>query len=211
GGMAAAIARRGGLGGELPVRRQAVWGYTKGGPAAIWMVGELSAGEEWRTGAEVDVMLTSEAAAGTTIASAHVTVPVGARTFRTTLAPSSPLAPGEYTIRVRARGTGSSMATNETARVLVGSSPEATGAVFLRRGQTTGNREVVTADLRFRRSEQVRIEIPAPNADAVAARLLDRTGKPLLAVPVTASVRDDEAGNRWQAAQVALAPLAPGD
>ena len=206
----AVLAPLSGFSRDLPIRLQAAAGYTKSGPAAIWIVGELSAGEDWRAGAEVDLMLTSDAAAGSTIVSTHVSVPIGARTFRTTLAPSSPLAPGEYVIRVRARGAGSSMATNETARVLVGSAPEATGAVFFRRGQTTGNREVPTADLRFRRGEQLRVEIPAPNADAIAARLLDRTGK-ALAVPITASVREDEAGNKWQTAQVALAPLAPGD
>jgi len=207
----AVVAPLNGFGRELPLRLQAISGYTKGGPAAFWMVGELSSGEEWRTGAEIDVQLTSDAAAGSTLASTHITVPVGMRTFRTTLAPSSPLAAGEYVIRVRARGSSSSMATNETTRVLLAAAPQATGAAFFRRGQTTGNREVPTADLRFRRSEQVRVEIPAPNVDAVTARLLDRTGKPLLAIPVAASVRDDEVGNKWQTAQVTLAPLAPGD
>jgi len=204
------VAPLNGLTRELPVRLQAAAGYTKSGAAAIWMVGELSAGEEWRGGAEADVVLV-DASGASTLASAHVAVPIGARTFRATLAPSSPLAPGEYVIRVRARGAASSMATNETTRVLLAATPAATGAVFLRRGQSTGNREVPTADLRFRRGEQVRVEIPAPNVDAVTARLLDRTGKPLLAIPVAASVRDDEVGNKWQTAQVTLAPLAPGD
>ena len=44
----------------------------------------------------------------------------------------------------------------------------------------------------------------------ITARLLDRTGK-TLGVPVTATVRDDPDGSRWQVAQVALSPLAPGD
>ena len=67
-----------------------------------------------------------------------------------------------------------------------------------------------TADLRFRRNEQVRVEIPTTTSNAVTARLLDRTGKPL-AVPVTAALRDDADGSRWQTAQLALAPLAPAD
>jgi hypothetical protein len=75
---------------------------------------------------------------------------------------------------------------------------------------TTGNRDVPTADLRFRRNEQVRVELPTPSTEPVTARLLDRTGKPL-AVPVTATVRDDSDGSRWHTAQLALAPLAPGD
>ena len=88
--------------------------------------------------------------------------------------------------------------------------PDATGAILIRRGATTGNRDVPTADLRFRRNEQVRVELPTPSSDPVTARLLDRTGKPL-AVPVAAAVRDDSDGSRWQTAQLALAPLAPGD
>ena len=67
-----------------------------------------------------------------------------------------------------------------------------------------------TADLRFRRNEQVRVEIPTSASDAATARLLDRTGKPL-AVPVAAALRDDGDGSRWYTAQLALAPLAPGD
>ena len=67
-----------------------------------------------------------------------------------------------------------------------------------------------TADLRFRRNEQIRVEIPTRRQRSVSARLLDRTGKPL-AVPVAAALRDDADGSRWRTAQLALAPLAPGD
>jgi len=35
-------------------------------------------------------------------------------------------------------------------------------------------------------------------------------GKPL-SIPVTGAVRDDADGSRWQSAELALAPLAPGD
>ena len=67
-----------------------------------------------------------------------------------------------------------------------------------------------TADLRFRRNEQLRVEIPAGAATEASARLLDRTGK-MLNVPVAAALRDDADGSRWQTAQLTLAPLAPGD
>ena len=68
---------------------------------------------------------------------------------------------------------------------------------------------MATADLRFRRSEHIRVEVPSVSP-AVSARLLDRTGK-VLAVPLTAAVREDADGSRWQTAEVALAPLAVGD
>ena len=32
-----------------------------------------------------------------------------------------------------------------------------------------------------------------------------------MAIPVTAAIRDDADGSRWRTAQLALAPLAPGD
>jgi hypothetical protein len=66
-----------------------------------------------------------------------------------------------------------------------------------------------TADLRFRRSERLRVEVPA-TADVTGARLLDRTGKPL-AVPVAASTRTDADGARWATGELLLAPLAPAD
>src|SRR5262249_61021528 len=84
------------------------------------------------------------------------------------------------------------------------------GAIGARRGPWTGNRDGAAADLRFRRSEQARVEIPTVATQAAAARLLDRTGK-ALAIPVTAAIRSDAEGSRWLTAQLALSPLAPGD
>jgi hypothetical protein len=124
--------------------------------------------------------------------------------------PSRRLAPGEYVVRVGARAGAASIPSRETARVTIPAAPEAIGALFVRRGASTGNAQLPTADLRFRRNEQVRVEVPTPSTDPATARLLDRTGKPL-AVPVTAAVRDDADGSRWVTAQLALSPLAPAD
>jgi hypothetical protein len=121
------------------------------------------------------------------------------------LTPAEAMEPGEYTVRVRGEGFGF-----VTVRVKLPPSPDAGGAVFFRRGQATGNQTVATADRRFRRNEQLRMEMPLPGSGTVTARLLDRTGKPL-AVPVTVTARDDADGTRWQTAQLALAPLAAAD
>jgi hypothetical protein len=94
--------------------------------------------------------------------------------------------------------------------VAIPEAPASVGALYLRRGNVTGNKDTPTADLRFHRSETIRVEVPSASSDAGTARLLDRTGKPL-AVPVTAAVRDDRDGSRWRTAQLALAPLAPGE
>jgi hypothetical protein len=178
----------------------------------MWIVGELGGvallGDTWNDGFDATVTLTTPSDA--TVASGHISVSRGVRVFRLAVTPSQPLVPGEYVVRVGARAGPASIPSRETARLSVPAAPEAVGALFVRRGASTGNKEVPTADLRFRRNEQVRVEIPTTSSELVTARLLDRTGK-ALAIPVTAAVRDDADGSRWVTAQLSLAPLAPAD
>ena len=65
-------------------------------------------------------------------------------------------------------------------------------------------------DVRFRRGERLRADIVDVPATAVAARLVDRTGKEL-PVPVNVEPLTDDDGVRWQSVQLVLAPLAVGD
>lgn len=205
----AAIAPLEGYGRQLPIRLQAAAGWNTAGTAAVWAVGELGTGPEWRAGGDADLSLTT--ADGTALAASRAHIDAGARVFRGLLAPAvSPLTPGEYLIRVRVRSADGTGSASDTLRIALADAPEATGGIFVRRGPITGNREIATADLRFRRSEQLRVELPSPSDAAVTARLLDRTGKPL-AVPVAVQGRDEADGSRWQIAQLSLAPLAPGD
>jgi VWFA-related protein len=209
-----AIAPLSGYARDVPLRLQMAAGWKPGdtASAALWVVGELGSaatvGDSWNDGFDATITLTTPAEA--TVGSGRISVPRGGRTFRAAVTPSQPLAPGDYVLRVGARAGPSSIPSRETARLAIPAAPDAVGALFVRRGPSTGNKEVPTADLRFRRSEQVRVEIPTFSSDPVTARLLDRTGKPL-AVPVTTAVRDDADGSRWVTAQVALAPLAPAD
>ena len=210
----AAIAPLTGYTRDVPLRLQMAAGWKPGdaASAALWVVGELGGvavvGDAWSDGFDATITLTTPADA--TVGTGRITVPRGGRTFRVAVTPSQPLAPGDYILRVGARAGPASIPSRETARLAIPAAPDSAGALFVRRGASTGNKEVSTADLRFRRSEQVRVEIPTTGGGAVSARLLDRTGKPL-AVPVTAAVRDDADGSRWATAQLALAPLAPGD
>jgi VWFA-related protein len=211
----AAIGPLAGLARDVPLRLQLAAGWKPGdsASAAVWVVGELgdvaTVGESWSDGFDATATLTTLADA--TVATGHLSVARGVRTFRIALTPSAPLGAGEYVLRVGARAGSASLPSRETIRFSLASS-DSFGALFVRRGQSTGNKEVPTADLRFRRNEQVRVEIPtsSSSSNAAAARLLDRTGNPL-AVPVIAAIRDDGDGSRWYTAQVALAPLAPGD
>jgi hypothetical protein len=203
----AALAPLGTTARDVRIRLRAAAGWMPGNSSGIWMVAELGAGQDWTPGADATVMLTN--AGGATVSSVPARIDAGVRSFRVALTSSEPLAPGEYTVLLRIRGAASSAASIETLPITLAPTPDATGAIFVRRGQSTGNRDVPTADLRFRRSEHIRVEVPAPDGD-VAARLLDRTGK-ALAVPVSASVRDDSDGARWLTGQLAAAPLAAGD
>jgi hypothetical protein len=112
---------------------------------------------------------------------------------------------------VRAKSAGAAASANESIRITVPSTSDGSGAMFFRRGPTTGNKEVPTADIRFRRNDTLRLLIPAsPAMAAESARLLDRTGK-VLAVPVTVEASQEPGGSTWLSGQAMLAPLAPGD
>ncbi len=209
GAIADVLAPLSGFTRDVPLRVQVAAGWTPSHAGAVWAVGELGAGEEAMTAGDADVTLTN--LTGVTIATAHAHMEPRVRSFRVALAPAGPLAPGEYVVRVRAkRDAAVEPPINEVVRLTVPLAPDTVGAVLIRRGQATGNKEVATADLRFRRGEQLRVEIPTESSDAVSARLLDRTGKPL-AVPVAAALRDDADGSRWQTAQLSLTPLGAGD
>jgi VWFA-related protein len=194
---------------ELPVRVHVASGWTPSNLATVWAVAEVGrdAQEEWAGGGQADAMLIDMS--GNTVATGHAALAAGSTSARIALT-SRTLAPGDYQLQIRMKATRASAASNEVARVSVPAAPDTTGAIFFRRGPTTANRDIATADLRFRRSDRLRVDVPAPNATAVTARLLDRNGN-AMSVPVTAMMRDDPDGSRWQSAEVTLAPLAPGD
>lgn len=178
------------------------------GAAAVWAIGEFGSGLEWRQGAEVDLTLT--AADGHLLSTQHERVAAGARSFRSVLRPGSEIPPGDYAIRARLNPLGPNAdPVTEMLRVAVPANGSS-GFLVSRRGPTTGNREVPAADMRFRRAEQIRVDVPGSMSLAPTARLLDRTGN-AMAVPVTPSVRTDPDGTRWASASLTLAPLAPGD
>jgi VWFA-related protein len=188
---------------DMPLRAEVASGWRRGSggkPAAgFWVVGEFGAGTP--SGRSIDATLVAPSGASV----ARATSDSGARSVVIALTPVEAMEPGEYIVRVRGDGFGV-----VSVRVTLPPSPDAGGAVFFRRGQTTGNQTVATADRRFRRTEQLRVEMPMPANGAPSARLLDRTGKPL-SVPVNVNARDDSDGTHWQTAQLTLAPLAPSD
>jgi VWFA-related protein len=194
---------------EPSLRLQLAAGWTPAHTGIVWAVGELGAKEEAMTAGDADVTLAS--LSGVTLATAHAHMDPRVRSFRVALPPATPMPPGEYVVRVVARRDASpDPPMNEVGRVTMPLAPDTNGAMLIRRGQVTANKELPTADRRFRRGETMRVEIPTAASEAGTARLLDRKGKPL-AIPVAVALRDDPDGSRWQTAQVSLVPLGPGD
>jgi VWFA-related protein len=70
---------------------------------------------------------------------------------------------------------------------------------------------VRTVNLRFRRTEQLRLVIPAHPPAAATARLLDRRGAPLTVAPTVGDRVSESDGRRWIVVDLSLAPLAQGD
>lgn len=199
------------IGRDVPLRLQVAAGWKPDHNAGAWIVGEVPALEDWKAGGTIDLMLTSLSGAGATLSTAHVQLAPGARAFRTVFSPASGFIPGEYAVLARGRSArAAAAAANNTVRFVLPAATGTSGAVIVRRGPSTGNRDVPTADARFRRNELLRVEVPAPRDNPVSARLLDRNGK-VLNVPVSAGLRDDADGWRWSTAELALAPLAVGD
>jgi len=194
---------------EASLRTQAASGWNARGAAAVWVVGEVAASERWLGGGEANVTLIR---GGAPVSTARATIAPGGRTFRVAIASTDPLPAGEYQVRVRATGaagTGPPLDDLVTLQVAAAAGP--IGALLIRRGLSTGNKSVATADSRFRRNERLGVEVPMSVSAPLRARLLDRTGKPLTTIPVAVTPRTDADGSSWQTAEVALAPLAPGD
>jgi len=197
-----------------------VKGAPQGAEPALWILGEVDpkarGGEDWVSGGEADIALTTES--GTTIVRYTVPIPPGTSRFQSRFPRSAEdvwLDPGTYMLRVRAKPAGSGIPTTDSSRVEVPPAPGTTKLVmgqpaYARRLGGPNSEELPTADRRFRRTERLVVQASASMApDAVTAELLDRSGKPLQ-VPVTASIVDKDFV-RWARAEMALAPLAPGD
>jgi hypothetical protein len=180
------------------------------GRGAFWLVGTLDdvtrRDPAWTGGGTAEVavragdgrVVFSKSVPLTSIAGFALEVPEGGA-----------LAPGDYTIRVRARGA-SAGSIEEMARVAIPAEPPVLGeAVVSRRRPATGPAFIKTADQRASRTDRLRLEFATAAVGDPTAMLLDRAGKPL-AVPLLVSARE-ESGVRWITIEGAIAPLAPGD
>jgi VWFA-related protein len=196
------------------------WHASAGGQPlrpVLWIAAELDEAAarqpEWSDGGETTVTVSSPG--GQPMATERATVSKSARAFALRLV-NAQLPPGDYLVRAHILGKPNSGAdAGEQMRVTIPPmSPGATSGfgqtLLFRRGPFTGLSFQPTADLRFRRAERLRADLPVTGTlESLAARLLDRRGQPL-PVPVQVGQRED-AGACFATAEVTLAPLAPGD
>ena len=147
-------------------------------------------------------------ASGATVASSHLSILPASLSVQWAVGPRA-LPAGDYELRVRANAASPGSTATDSLRVTVPATADGAGFLF-KRGPGTGNREIATADLRVRRSDTLRVAVPASDSSESSARLLDRTGK-VLQVPVSTSMRDEADGSTSRSATLALAPLAAGD
>jgi VWFA-related protein len=181
-----------------------------GEKGTMWIAGELeSAGgriDAFAEGGTAEI----EATFSVSSTSARATLKPGERTFLVAM-PLPAGAVGDVVVRARLTAVDKTIppVTDGLKLPVEASNVQ---PLYFRRGPTTGNKVVPAADLRFSRSDRLRIELPVgPDVKPATGRLLDRAGQPLQ-VPVAVSERTDEAsGQRWIVADVVLGPLAAGD
>jgi hypothetical protein len=173
----AALDRLAGAVRDLPARTSVAAGWIARGQSQVPSFTFVAEIADRVRGASVDVVVTTEA--GQTAGIAQARIAPGSTSAVVTVVGENAGPAAVYAARVRIQGD----AGTETLSVPITlpDAPEGSGALYFRRGQTTGNREVATADLRFRRSDQLRIELPAPPHGPVSARLLDRNGNAMSA------------------------------
>ena len=179
------------------------------GPVRMWTAVELdpsSINGAFATGG--DIAVTVSGADGTVLSQGRAAIAPGARTVVVDLGDVAP-AGGDLVVRTRVKPQGEGEILTEATTI--GSAALSAAAPLLwRRGPSTLMRFVATADSRFTRADRVRADVlVADAASTITASLLDRMGA-TIAVPVTVGSRT-EAAMTWATAELALAPLGPGE
>jgi len=207
--VSAALASLGVLTRDAPLRLHAAVGPASANSRTITAIIEIgrTIAADWAKGGEADASLID--ASGTTVASSHLSILPASLSVQWAVGPRA-LAAGDYELRVRAKTASPGSTATDSLRVTVPATADGAGFLLFKRGPVTGNREIATADLRFRRSDTLRIAVPVSDSSESSARLLDRTGK-VLQVPVQTSIRDEADGATSRSATLSLAPLATGD
>jgi VWFA-related protein len=210
---------------DLPVRMRATavrllatesGAATGAGTSELRLVVELdpklAASDAWRQGGTAHIVARGEGP--NPGMSADVTLPAGARILSTTIPLRGDNPSGDYRVQLRLTAQSKTDAVSDSTLVHIGAPGLIGEPLVLRRGVTTGTAYQPTADMRFRRSDRIRLEAPSRlTSTQVRVTAVDQRGKPL-ALPVQVSDRPDGASSGVSTSaiivDIALAPLAPG-
>jgi hypothetical protein len=126
------------------------------------------------------------------------------------LTPEGGLGAGEYLLRARVTPS-AGLPLTDSVRFSVPQEISAAGSpLFSRRNATTGRAYLRTSDLRFTRTDWLRVTVPITEAPAsVTAELVDQRGG-VMAIPVTARAEKSAVGD-VAIGELSLAPLAAGE
>ena len=173
-----AFAQLGAARADLPLRSHVAW-VTSAGGGRVFAAVELDArtlkqpewGGAWRT----EFTLTDMK--GTQVLARTGADGVGAPAARAeaVLVPEAGLGAGDYLLRARVVPAQGGLPLTDSVRFTVPQDPSPVGSsMFARRNATTGRAYVRTSDLRFRRTDWVRVALPLAEAPAsVTAELVD--------------------------------------
>ncbi len=179
------------------------------GPVRMWTAVELDPSSikgDFAAGGDVAVIVA--ASDGTVLSQGRGSLAPGVRAVVVDLGEVAPVGAG-LVVRSRIKPKGEGAVVTATATV-AGASLSAAAPLLWRRGPSTQMRFVPTADTRFSRGDRVRADVLVADASStVTALLLDRAGA-TIAVPVTGGTRTD-GPLVWGTAELALAPLGPGE
>jgi VWFA-related protein len=175
-------------------------------PAEIAIVAELAAEQmgEWPKGADVSVTLTRPD--GVSMSTVNARIDPGARSTLVRI----PVDPGPGAWRAKVTLASEALTTSGSTEIRASDGALLGDPLVFRATPAARSPLSPVANRVFRRSERVHVEWAVTGAlDQRIGRVLDRRGQPL---PLTAALTDrDVSGRTVLAADVLLAPLAPGD
>ena len=179
---------------------------------SVWVVGELDpqlrGKTPWATGGSAEITLKPVAGGEPIARKAEISPsnPVVEFNFGTE---DMRLAPGTYSVQVQFVAPNGEP-VGDFMRLTIPVEPTPLGEPMLsRKSNAPGQQYVRTADLRFRKTESVRFELPTTSSAPVSARLLDSRGG-ATTVPAQVSERPDGSGAfRWVVVDFPMSPLAP--
>ncbi len=182
---------------------------TKAG--ALWIVGELDSQlrgkPPWKNGGSAEVTLKPVAGGDAITRKVEISPARGVVEFDF-VGGDSRLAPGSYSMQLQLVAPNGDP-LGDFMRLTIPGEPAPLGEPLLsRRMNSPGQQFTRTADLRLRKTETLRFELPTTSSAPVTARLLDSRGS-ALTVPVQVNNRPDPSGTfQWVVVDVPMTPLA---